>query len=451
MPQTNVKHWRRLDNAAKLFPAASSKRDTRVFRFYCELKEDIQQEILQKAVDRTLEKYPIFLSVLRKGLFWHYLEQSNKRPVVREEYKEPCSSLYIRDKRDLLFEVTYYKKRINFEVFHVLTDGTGASEFVRELVKNYLYLAHHEDGLEDVVLSEYSESLSDQEADGFERYYSRQADRKKEKKPAAHQLRGNSRELGSLQTTEAEIPVEELKLQAKNYGVSMTVFLTAVYLCAIHRTMTRRQESKPVVLMVPVNLRNFFPTNTMLNFFNWIEPGYHFQGGKEEFADVVQKVNACFKEELTAEKMEKRMNDYFALQVHPILKFAPLELKNVCINIGARTAESDVTAIFSNMGIIRMPESYETYIRYFGVYTSTPKVELCMCSFRDKIYLGFTSRYDCDAIKENFFQILKEQEVKTEILKVEYPESVMTEAKGMQIFKIFTFLCMIAIVTALCG
>ena len=153
MPQTNVKHWRRLDNAAKLFPAASSKRDTRVFRFYCELKEDIQQEILQKAVDRTLEKYPIFLSVLRKGLFWHYLEQSNKRPVVREEYKEPCSSLYIRDKRDLLFEVTYYKKRINFEVFHVLTDGTGASEFVRELVKNYLYLAHHEDGLEDVVLS----------------------------------------------------------------------------------------------------------------------------------------------------------------------------------------------------------------------------------------------------------------------------------------------------------
>lgn len=56
MPQTNVKHWRRLDNAAKLFPAASSKRDTRVFRFYCELKEDIQQEILQKAVEQDTGK-----------------------------------------------------------------------------------------------------------------------------------------------------------------------------------------------------------------------------------------------------------------------------------------------------------------------------------------------------------------------------------------------------------
>ena len=73
MPQTNVKHWRRLDNAAKLFPAASSKRDTRVFRFYCELKEDIQQEILQKAVDRTLEKYPICPCCERdcSGIIWN--------------------------------------------------------------------------------------------------------------------------------------------------------------------------------------------------------------------------------------------------------------------------------------------------------------------------------------------------------------------------------------------
>lgn len=386
---------------------------------------------------------------MRKGLFWHYLEKSNKRPVVREEYKEPCSQLYIRDKSDLLFEVTYYKKRINFEVFHVLTDGTGASEFVRELVKNYLYLAHQEDGLEDVILSEYSESLADQESDGFEKYYSQRAKLRRVKKPAAHQLRKGRRELGSLQTTEAEIPVKDLKAKAKEYGVSMTVFLTAVYLCAVHRTMTRRQEEKPVILMVPVNLRQFFPINTMLNFFNWIEPGYQFKDGKEEFEEVLKAVQKCFKEELTTEKMEQRMSDYFALQVHPVLKFAPLELKNICINVGARTAEKDVTAIFSNMGIVKMPEAYEPYIQRFGVFTSTPKVELCMCSFKDKIYLGFTSRYDCDPVKEAFFQILKEQSIGVDILKPDYPEEVMTEAKGLKIFKVFTFLCILALVLAL--
>ena len=120
--------WRKLDNAAKLYSAASNKKDTRVFRFYCELKEEVNPDVLQEALNQTIEIFPTFLMVLRKGLFWHYLEPCNLRPIVKEEYKEPCSRLYIKDKKTLLFEVTYYKKRINFEVFHVLTDGTGATE-----------------------------------------------------------------------------------------------------------------------------------------------------------------------------------------------------------------------------------------------------------------------------------------------------------------------------------
>ena len=97
-------HWRKLDNAAKLYSAASNKKDTRVFRFYCELKEQVQSELLQEALDQTLETFPTFLMVLRKGLFWHYLEPCNLRPVVKEEYKEPCSRFISRDKKTLLFE-----------------------------------------------------------------------------------------------------------------------------------------------------------------------------------------------------------------------------------------------------------------------------------------------------------------------------------------------------------
>ena len=99
-------------------------------------------------------------------MFWHYLEKSELRPIVRKEYKEPCSSLYVRDKKTLLFEVTYYKKRINFEVFHALTDGTGATEFLRELVKNYLHLVH-KDELEPVELSDQYLTVKDQEDDSL--------------------------------------------------------------------------------------------------------------------------------------------------------------------------------------------------------------------------------------------------------------------------------------------
>ncbi len=101
MFQQRRAYWRNLDNAAKMFSAASSPKDTRVFRFYCVLKEKIDGSILKIALDQTIQKYPVFLSVMRKGLFWHYLEKSDLRPVVREEYKEPCSHLYIRYKKEI--------------------------------------------------------------------------------------------------------------------------------------------------------------------------------------------------------------------------------------------------------------------------------------------------------------------------------------------------------------
>ena len=451
MQQSKGAYWRKLDNAAKLFSAASNKRDTRVFRFYCELKEEVIEEKLQQALDITLEKYPIFLSVMRKGLFWHYLEKSSLRPIVRREYREPCSMLYVRDKKELLFEVTYYKRRINFEVFHALTDGTGASEFVRELVKNYLLLVHEKEGLKDVVLSKETITVDDQEDDSFSKYYSEQFLRKKgekKKKPKAYQIRRSRGQMGSLEVTEAEIPVKALSAKAKEYGVSMTVLLTAIFLCAIHEKMTKRQEEKPVVLMVPVNLRKYFPSDSLLNFFSWIEPGYKFGDKEDTLKDVVAKTAEIFQRDLTKENMTRTMNDYIRFEMNPILRFTPLEFQNLCISAGARFSEKDVTAIFSNMGIIHMPEEYVPYIQRFGVYTSTPKVELCMCSFEDMVYLGFTSRYDSTNIKRNFFRILEELGVPVKRLEPEFPDEAKEANLGLRVFKIFSFLCIVAVVAA---
>ena len=131
----------------------------------------------------------------------------------------------------------------------------------------------------------------------------------------------------------------------------------------------------------------------MLNFFGYIEPGYRFREG-DTFEQVLAQVKTYFQEELTKERLSMRMNELIALEMNPILRVAPLELKNLGILAGAKMAASDVTAIFSNMSVVKMPEAYVPYIERFGVYTSTPKTELCMCSFEDKLSLGFTSRYD---------------------------------------------------------
>lgn len=441
-------YWRSLDNAAKLFSAASSPKDTRVFRFYCELKEEVKEEILQEAMNQTIQKYPVFLSVMRKGLFWHYLEKSELRPVVREEYKEPCSSLYVRDKKTLLFEVTYYKKRINFEVFHALTDGTGATEFLRELVKNYLYLIHEED-LEPVELSNQYLTVKDQEDDSFSRYYDPDFPRKKKKKIRAVQIKKGGKGYEELQINEASMSVKELLGIAREKKVSMSVLLTAAFICAIHEEMSRMQEKKPVILMVPVNLRKIFPSDSMLNFFGYIEPGYQFGGGKDSFEDVLEAVKLYFQENLSKEHMAGRMNELIAIEKHKILKWAPLELKNRCIRAGAKMAEQEVTAVLSNMSVVKMPEDYAQYIEKFGVYTSTNRTELCICSFQDTLSLGFTSRYDSTNIQRNFYRILKELGASVKVAEPDFPEDARPNYEGKKVLQIFTFCCIAAIVISM--
>ena len=441
-------YWRSLDNAAKLFSAASSPKDTRVFRFYCELKEEVKEEILQEALNQTIQKYPVFLSVMRKGLFWHYLEKSELRPVVREEYKEPCSSLYVRDKKTLLFEVTYYKKRINFEVFHALTDGTGATEFLRELVKNYLYLIHEED-LEPEELSNQYLTVKDQEDDSFSRYYDPDFPRKKKKKIRAVQIKKGGKGYEELQINEASMSVKELLGIAREKKVSMSVLLTAAFICAIHEEMSRMQEKKPVILMVPVNLRKIFPSDSMLNFFGYIEPGYQFGGGKDSFEDVLEAVKLYFQENLSKEHMAGRMNELIAIEKHKILKWAPLELKNRCIRAGAKMAEQEVTAVLSNMSVVKMPEDYAQYIEKFGVYTSTNRTELCICSFQDTLSLGFTSRYDSTNIQRNFYRILKELGASVKVAEPDFPEDARPNYEGKKVLQIFTFCCIAAIVISM--
>ena len=441
-------YWRSLDNAAKLFSAASSPKDTRVFRFYCELKEEVKEEILQEALNQTIQKYPVFLSVMRKGLFWHYLEKSELRPVVREEYKEPCSSLYVRDKKTLLFEVTYYEKRINFEVFHALTDGTGATEFLRELVKNYLYLIHEED-LEPVELSNQYLTVKDQEDDSFSRYYDPDFPRKKKKKIRAVQIKKGGKGYEELQINEASMSVKELLGIAREKKVSMSVLLTAAFICAIHEEMSRMQEKKPVILMVPVNLRKIFPSDSMLNFFGYIEPGYQFGGGKDSFEDVLEAVKLYFQENLSKEHMAGRMNELIAIEKHKILKWAPLELKNRCIRAGAKMAEQEVTAVLSNMSVVKMPEDYAQYIEKFGVYTSTNRTELCICSFQDTLSLGFTSRYDSTNIQRNFYRILKELGASVKVAEPDFPEDARPNYEGKKVLQIFTFCFIAAIVISM--
>lgn len=115
--------WVRLDNASNIFLAARNEVDTKVFRLAAELDEQIDPVVLQEALDLVYAQYPLFRAVLRRGVFWYYLLESQRAPVVAPDVQPSVTHLYRFDSRELLFRVLYRGRRISLEVFHALTDG----------------------------------------------------------------------------------------------------------------------------------------------------------------------------------------------------------------------------------------------------------------------------------------------------------------------------------------
>lgn len=448
---TGYSKWRKLDNAALAFPLVSGKNDTRVFRFYCQLKEKVDGEILQSALDQTMEKYPLFQAVLRKGLFWFYLEHRDIRAVVKQETEPPCSRLYIPDKKSLLFQVTYDKDRINFEVFHALTDGTGAMHFLQELVQNYLILAHPQDDLPRIENAE-EVTHGDKEEDSFSQYYSSDMPKNKEKKETAVKLKGEKLVHSDMNITEVVFSVKDIHQKARSYGASITVLLTAMMLCSIREEIPKNQQKRPVTLMIPVNLRKYFPSQSMTNFFGWIEVGYTFSE-TTTFEEVVADVKRQFEQELVKDKIAMHMNGYVRIEKNPFVRAVPLEIKKYFLMIGANLGSRSITAVYSNIGIIRLPEEYKEYIQHFGIFASPNSLQICSCSYGDEMVLGFTSKIPDDSIQRNFQRMLGEEQVAHRELKNEFPgygeKQKLEKKENQRIVQTFSFLCLA--IAVVCG
>lgn len=449
--RTEYSNWRKLDNAALAFPLVTGENDTRVFRFYCQLKEEVDSDILQQALDRTMEKYPLFQAVLRKGLFWFYLEHSHIRALVKPETEPPCSRLYIPDKKSLLFQVSYYKERINFEVFHALTDGTGAMHFLQELVQNYLILAHPKENFPEIGRDKKT-GRGNIEEDSFSQYYSSDIPKNREKKKAAVKLKGEKLVHSDMHISEVVLSVKEVHQKARSYGVSITVLLTAVMLCSIREEIPKNQQKRPVTLMIPVNLRNYFPSQSMTNFFGWIEVGYTFSD-TTTFEEVLADVKRQFEQELEKDKIAMHMNDYVRIEKNIFVRAVPLEIKKYFLMIGANLGSRSITAVYSNIGIIRFPEEYREYIRHFGIFASTNSLQMCSCSYGDEMVLGFTSKIPDDSIQRNFRRMLSEEEIPHRELKNDFPgcgeQQRLERKENQRIVQTFSFLCLA--VAVICG
>lgn len=407
--------WRKLDNAAKIFPPTANNRDTKVFRCSCELYEDIDKDILKKALDLSLEKFPFYRSVLKKGIFWYYLEYSSIEPVVREEYRMPCAPIYNSIRKNLLFEVTYFGKRINLEVYHALSDGTGALNFLKTLVYYYLKEKYFEEFDDKSLNFNYHASETEKLDDSFSKYYLKKKLPIKEKSPVAYRFKEDTNDVGTLRVIEGRVSVKKLLEKSRKYNCTLTAFLIAILFRSIGECMSMREKEKPVVICVPVNLRNFFESESARNFFGVVKIEYNFKKNSSELSDIIEYVDKSLKDNVTMEKLGDRMIRLSALENKFAAKILPILIKNPIMKIAAILEDRSITAAFSNVGKVDMPEEFKPYINLFDIFASTKRLQVCMCSYNDNCVISFTSQFVSTDVQRRFFKSLTEYELDVEI------------------------------------
>ena len=395
--------WNKLDNAAKLFPTASTRAETHVFRFSCELSAPIDPEQLQAALDETARCFPTFGYVLRRGVFWYYLEESALRAEVMPEQRPLCARLYRPRAKTLLYAVSYYGCTINLEVYHVLTDGTGATHFLRTLVMKYLARIY---GMPEESLG-YETAHTSMADDSFKRY-AHTARMPHGKKAKAHQLWGSKLSEARTGLIRGSMSAGALLDAAHAKQVTLTAYLAACLIAAIGEDIPLRARKKPVVLDIPVNLRNYFASDSVRNFFTPIYVSYDFSRRDGSFDDILATVTETFSRELDRDKLAERFCGFLAFEENPIARIIPLHLKDIVMRAVYHRSISAYTATLSNIGIVRMPETFASHIRGIHVCNATNKLQACVCSFGGQISISLTSCFTDTAVQRRLFRCLRE-------------------------------------------
>ncbi|MBQ6809249.1 MAG: hypothetical protein IJP09_00905 [Clostridia bacterium] len=406
--------WIKLDNAAKIFPASVSGPDTKVFRFAAELYEPVAPEILQEAVSESAEVFDVYNYVLKRGLFWYYFEKSDLRPVVKEEYKPLCAPIYSTDRKKLLYEVTYYKNRINLEIFHALSDGTGAMKFLECIITKYLSKAHK---IKEPEL-DYDASNHEKEDDSFYRYYDENKNIRKNK--VKH--RKAYKAVGGMRFSDDRISVitgiADLKAtlnEAHKNNTTLTGYLSAVLFSAIGETMPRRVKKQPVVLTIPINLRKHFPSGSARNFFSTVNIEYNFKKFPNDLQSIINTVTSDLKKALSKESLEELIARYSSVENNIFARIAPLSMKDVALRIAHDYRMLETSATLSNIGVASIPEELSEFVKSFDISCATKKLQVCAASFKNSLSLSFTSPYDDFDIQKNFFRKLTENGIHVEI------------------------------------
>ncbi len=410
----NKLRWTPLDNAAKIYPAVRNKNWSNVFRLSATLKDDVDVQVLQSALDVTVRRFPVLCARLRRGVFWYYLQQLQQAPDVMEENCYPLARMYADDMRKCAFRVIVYKKRIAIEMFHALTDGSGGLVFLKTLLAEYIFQKYGVHiSAECGVLGRLEEPTAEEMEDSFQKYAGSVSASRRSRD--AWQVYGTPETDNFMHVTCLRLKTGEIVRQAKEMGVTVTVFLSAVLMDALQEMQSEKisnvMHRKAIKVQIPINLRNLFPSRSLRNFALYTTPEIDPRLGHYSFEELCNVVQSTMALEVNPKFMSTMIATNISSERILAVRMVPLFVKNLIMKmVFDSVGERKACLSISNLGLIRLPEEMKPYIDRFdfilGVQARAP-YNCGVVSYGDTTCVNFIRNIRESELEYHFFKALQ--------------------------------------------
>ncbi len=413
--------WYKMDNSSFMYSAIQREKYSAIYRYSAMMAQDVDPAALQRAIDRTMPRFPGFSVRIKSGFFWHYFEPNRAPgPFISQDMADPCQPVRFKEDNGWLLRFYCYGRRISLEVFHGIADGAGSIVFFRTLLAEYLrqcgYFIPVSHGILDLDENPKPEEIEDA--------YLRHAGPISRAFPIinrAYQNKGTPEPFYTFRVTMGFVPLDKLKERARSYRVSITEYLAAILM----KILLDKQHSehptreKPITLGVPVNLRAFFPSATLRNFIINMQPSVDASLGDHSLEQIIKIVHHYMRLYTTPQILRAALTRGVRLQYSPVLQLVPSAIKNPVMSVSYKSkGVQPYSAIFTNPGSFDVPDEMRPHIKHIEAMLGQATVarpHVAAVSYGNIMEITFSGTQKQTDLERDFFRFLVKEGVPVRI------------------------------------
>ena len=384
----------KFDSSAIVHTALMNDNTINNYRIAITMKEEVDAQRLQRAVDLVAGRYPMIICRVANGANWIYSE-----PLPTVAVKEDDGRILKSLDRHNIFQqavnIMYSGNKVIFEAFHSVADGFGAFTFLNGLLREYIEM--DSGNYEEPYLGNAPEIEMEC---GFTKHGT---------------AKGTPENIVSIKNA-FQFPVLDYKKplrfttvhmnlrRAKNIAKANQWTLNELMVAMVYSAVFKldNTDGKDVVFSVPVNMRNKFESRSLRNF-SYLTKTSLRKGPDTATTDaIVREVRSQLHRQNNKEYLYKALSQVKNRFDGPLTAKMPLWFKYMLIRMGVAFGFDKSCMTVSNVGNLAymLPDIHEHITAVDTMLSPRRKsaYNCCISSLGELLNITFTHSEENDPL-----------------------------------------------------